>query len=124
MILSDSCHKCFYCTVVKAIIALSCADTVELDEGEDFTCECNGTDGNPPANVTWYKDGRPIATGKKHARLVLKNLQEKDSGTYQCVAMSDDNAKNVKSIEVEVKGIVNYMLQSSIFYAIIHIFYA
>ena len=70
------------------------------------------------------KDGRAIATGKKHARLVLKNLQEEDSGTYKCVAMSGDNAKNVKSIEVDVKGIINLMLQSSIFYAVIHIFYA
>ena len=124
MILSDLCNKCFYCTLVKPMIALSCADTVKLDEGEDFTCECNGTDGNPPANVTWYKDGRSIATGKKHARLVLKNLQEEDSGTYKCVAMSGDNAKNVKSIEVDVKGIINLMLQSSIFYSGIHIFYA
>ena len=107
MILSDSCHKWFYCALVKPIIALSCADTVKLDEGEDFTCECNGTDGNPPANVTWYKDGRAITTGKKHARLVLKNLQEEDSGTYKCVATSGANAKNVKSIEVDVKGIIN-----------------
>ena len=45
--------------------------------------------GNPPANVTWYKDGVQIGgIGKKERTLNLSNVDNTASGTYKCVAQS------------------------------------
>ena len=74
---------------------------LKLKEGEDFTCECNGTGGNPPANVTWSKGTTQIAgPEKEHATLVLKNVKKDDSGTYKCGAKSDDNAKYIEIVVI------------------------
>ena len=58
--------------------------------------------------MTWYKGTTQIAgPEKEHATLVLKNVKKDDSGTYKCVAKSDDNAKAEKNIEIDVIGNYN-----------------
>ena len=69
-------------------------------QGDNFACECKGTDGNPPADVTWYKDNTQIVTGKEEAILSLSNVDKDDNGTYRCVANSDEKAKNETSFEL------------------------
>ncbi|CAB3998864.1 limbic system-associated membrane -like [Paramuricea clavata] len=44
----------------KPTVTLTCSSPVILNKGDDFTCECRGPGGNPPASVTWYKDGKKI----------------------------------------------------------------
>jgi hypothetical protein len=82
---------------------LSCSSSITLYEGDDFTCVCRGEGGNPPANVTWYKDGVQIGeTGKEEQTLTLSNVNGTDSGTYKCVSQSHINATDEKSIEIKL----------------------
>ena len=71
------------------ILSINCSKLNTLNKGDDFTCECRGEGGNPPANVTWYKDGLQIGTtGKEKQTLTLKNVDNRASGTYKCVGQS------------------------------------
>jgi hypothetical protein len=59
--------------------------------------------GNPPANVTWYKDGvQIIETKKENNTLTLSNVNGRASGTYTCVARSHTILTDEKSIEIIV----------------------
>ncbi len=61
-----------------------------MNEGDIFTCVCRGDGGNPPADVTWFKDGVQIAgTGKEEQTLTLSNVSKTASGIYKCVAQSN-----------------------------------
>ena len=73
-----------------------------MNQGDDFTCECKGTDSNSPADVTWYKDNRKIVAGKEKAILSLSNVNKDDNGTYTCEAKSHEKAKNELEIELIV----------------------
>ena len=82
-----------------------------MNQSDYFTCQCNRTDGNPPANVTWYKDRIQIVTGKEKAILALSNVDKDNSGTYRCEAKSGvEEAKNETEIEliVNCKYIIEY----------------
>ena len=77
-----------------------------MGEGDNVTCVCRGEGGNPPANVTWFKDAAQIGeTGKEEQKLTLSNLSRTENGTYKCVAQSHTNSMFVdeKSIEIEVR---------------------
>nr|KAF6314649.1 hemicentin 2 [Myotis myotis] len=62
-------------------------------EGQEVRLDCEA-DGQPPPEVAWLKDGRPLGQGVgPHLRfyldsssLVLKGLMASDSGAYTCVA--------------------------------------
>ena len=87
-------------------MTLNYSSPVILNEGDDFTCECQGQNGNPPASVTWYKNNKQIGkTGMGKQILTLIKVDETDSGTYKCVAESYPNAlfRDEKSIRVDVR---------------------
>ena len=72
-----------------------------MNEGDDFSCECRGEGGDPPANITWYKnDVQIIGTGKGNRTFNLVNVDNTASGTYKCVAQSHTlvEEKSVKLI--------------------------
>ena len=76
-----------------------------MKKGDCFACECNGTGGNPPADVSWYKDNTQIVTGKEKAILVLSNVDKDDSETYRCEAKRGiEEAKNETSMDLIVNG--------------------
>ncbi|CAB4037301.1 hemicentin-1-like isoform X1 [Paramuricea clavata] len=73
----------------KPTVTVNCTSPTKLIEDDDFTCVCRGESGNPPANVTWYKDGVQIGgTAKEEHTLTLSNVDNTASGTYKCVAKS------------------------------------
>ena len=74
-----------------------------MNQSDNFTCKCKGADGNPPADVTWYKDNTKIgATGKEEAILSLSDVDKDDNGTYRCEGRSHERAKNETSVELIV----------------------
>ena len=74
-----------------------------MNQGDYFACKCDGTNGNPPADVTWYKNNTKIVTRKEEAILVLNNVDKDYSGTYRCVAKSGiEEAKNETKIKLTV----------------------
>ena len=92
----------FFYVLVPPAVLLNCSSPTTLKKGEGFICECQGTDSNPPANVTWYKDNTKIITGKKEAILSLRNVDKDDNGTYRCEARTRRKAKNKISVELIV----------------------
>ena len=84
------------------IISVNCSSVTTVEEGNNFACECEGTDGNPPADVAWYKNNTLIVTEKEEAILVFSNVNKDDSGTYRCVAKSHEKAKHKTLIELIV----------------------
>ena len=88
-----------------------------MNESNYFACECKGTDGNPPADVTWYKDNTKIVTGKEKAILRFSSVDKDGSGTYRCEAKSGiEEAKNETSFEfiINCKYAGCYVYRSSI----------
>ena len=85
-------------------MTFNCSSYITLNEGDNFTCVCRGEGGNPPADVTWFKDGVQIGeTGKEEQRLTLSNVSKIASGIYKCVAQSY-TLTSKKSVEIIVYG--------------------
>ena len=83
-------------------ISINCSSVTTVNQSDYFACECNGTDGNPPANVSWYKKSRQIVTGKEKAILRFPNVQKDHRGMYRCEAKSHEKARNEPEIELIV----------------------
>ncbi|XP_028418092.1 uncharacterized protein LOC114543202 [Dendronephthya gigantea] len=91
----------------KPTVTLNCSSPVTLNEGENFACLCRGEGGNPPANVTWFKNGVKITdVGIERQTLKLSNISRTDNGTYKCKATSypHQNYTDEKSYQVIVYG--------------------
>ena len=90
--------------------AIACSSPIIVNEGDDVSCACQGQGGNPPADVTWYKDNRKIGgTGKEEKTLTLTNVtNENDHGSYKCVAQSYPNKKFQDDVIVEVTVYCKY----------------
>lgn len=68
-----------------------------------MVCECEGRDGNPLADVTWFKGNTKISSGQEEAILHLPSARKTDNGTYKCKAISGrDEATNETTIQVTV----------------------
>ena len=88
---------------VTPIISVNCSSVTTVNQSDYFACECKGTDGKPPADVTWYKDDTQIGvTGTEEAILVLSNVVKDDNGTYRCEAKSHEEGKNETFMELIV----------------------
>ena len=71
-------------------MSINCPAITKTLEEDRISCLCEEKVGNPPSNLSWYKDGIKVGkTGYKENRLVQNNLRKEDSGTYKCVAQSD-----------------------------------
>ena len=87
----------FYFTIrIIPEVSINCSNPTTVIQSDNFACECKGTDGNPPADVTWYKDNTLIGdSGEKKAISSLSNVDKDDDGTYKCEAKSGtEEAKN------------------------------
>ena len=82
----------------------ACSSPIIVNEGDNVSCACQGQGGNPPADVTWYKDNHKIGgTGKEGKTLSLTNVtNEKHHGSYKCVAQSYPNEKFQDEVLVKV----------------------
>ena len=88
--------------LVQPIADINCSTNVTLNEGQNFNCLCNSTDGNPPPNASWYTDGNLVSgPGYLKRTLSLKNITGSDTGFYSCVVESHD-LNDTKSVEIEV----------------------
>ena len=62
---------------VKPNVTTNCSETVELDEGNTMRCLCTGEGGNPPARLTWNKDGVRIGYIEYEKNLLtIRNIQK------------------------------------------------
>ena len=86
----------------KPTVTFGCPSLNKVNEGGNFTCVCIGIGGNPPANVTWFKDDVQIGgPGKEKQTLTFRNIGRTASGKYKCEAQSH-TLTDEKSIEIIV----------------------
>ncbi len=79
-------------------VTLSCSSPVTVNESDNVTCVCRGEGGNPPSDVTWFKDGTPIGeTGTENQTLTLRNVSGTDMGTYVCKAQSHTQVDEIQT---------------------------
>ncbi|CAG0890942.1 unnamed protein product [Cyprideis torosa] len=84
-------------------------DQITLEQGDPLTLNCT-VDSNPPAEITWMKDGRPLELDESARRVFFLDtepsrqvlffqytLSEHDPGFYTCLA---DNKKGVTEGQV------------------------
>ncbi len=92
---------------MKPNVTINCSSSIKLNEGDDFTCLCRGEGGNPPANVTWYRNGIQFGeTRTGNNTLTRTNVDEADNATYTCLAQSFPKHAmfgDSKSVVVQVK---------------------
>ncbi|XP_028407337.1 scavenger receptor cysteine-rich type 1 protein M130-like [Dendronephthya gigantea] len=88
----------------KPNLTINCSSPVTVNNGDKVICLCEGKNGYPPADVTWYKNDVQIGeTKKKKNVLTLSNINRNVGGTYVCVGKSD-YLTDKKSIEVLFNG--------------------
>ena len=76
----------------KPTVTVNCSSPVTLNEGDDFVCVCKAEGGNPPANVTWFKNSKKFGeTEKLNNTLTHRNVDRTATGTYKCEARSHTN---------------------------------
>ncbi|XP_028399346.1 deleted in malignant brain tumors 1 protein-like [Dendronephthya gigantea] len=98
------CMHSLRCFSEKPSVTVNCSNLITVHQGDSITCVCRGEGGIPAASVTWYKNQTQVGeTGTEQETLVLANLDVSDSGSYKCVAQSDQ-LRDEKSIEVVVYG--------------------
>ena len=106
----------FYSISATPMITVNCSDPSTVHEGDNFTCECKGTDGYPPANVTWYKNNTKIGdTGIENATLSLSEVDKEDNGTYRCEAKSSEKTKNETFLDLIVTSKYNWYSVNFVF---------
>ena len=109
-------YSSFISFTVTPNVTINCSSPLKMSEGEYLTCLCRDDRGNPPAKITWYKDGRQIGeTGMVKKALTLRNVNREHIGKYVCVAQSHVNATDEKSIEVRLNCKYNSFLYLSYF---------
>ena len=93
----------WFCIILDVpTVTVNCSSLITINEGDDVTCECKDEGGNPPADVTWFKDGKQIGEiGKKKKTITLSNVDKTASGRYKCVAQSH-TLTDERSIEIIV----------------------
>ena len=82
---------CFLLSVKPTAKISNCPSVV--NEGQVVTCVCEGIGGNPPANVSWIKDGTNDAiggVGSLTKTMSLYSINRTHTGTYWCKAESID----------------------------------
>jgi hypothetical protein len=88
---------------IKPLVYIDCIDTT-VYEGDNITCMCKATNGNPPGTVTWLRTKPEQGhSGMENFTnvLTLRNISRNESGTYTCFAKSR-NFVNKTSFNLKV----------------------
>uniref|UniRef100_A0A8C2GZI9 Ig-like domain-containing protein n=1 Tax=Cyprinus carpio TaxID=7962 RepID=A0A8C2GZI9_CYPCA len=59
-------------------------------EGDSVTLNCS-TDSNPPAEISWYKGGTLVGSGRIYS---ISKISTDDSGEYKCKSRNNHGVKN------------------------------
>ena len=81
---------------------MNCSDTMTLTVGDDLSCLCSHTGGNPPPTAIWSKGDSVLVTGYLKAYLLVKDVSNGNAGTYKCVVKSH-NLQDNKTFQLVVQ---------------------
>ena len=88
---------------------LSDIDDVTVTSPDVAVLECRVKPGSEDTEISWFKDARPLRSGRKYemlfwddkASLVVKETEPSDNGTYRCV-LSNEHGKAEASARLTV----------------------
>ncbi|KAL7852088.1 hypothetical protein SRHO_G00178730 [Serrasalmus rhombeus] len=83
-------------------ISVSISPSGEIVKGSSVTLTCS-SDGNPPVNYNWFKEGGPPAVGSAQNHSII-NITADHTGLYYCVAHNDHGALSSAGVPVSFKG--------------------
>ncbi|XP_032363952.1 B-cell receptor CD22, partial [Etheostoma spectabile] len=86
------------------VVSLSLTPPGEVRENSRVTLTC-GSDANPAATYTWYKNGSPL---NGNAQLVFSSILSSDSGQYNCAAENQLGKRTSETISIDVKYAPNH----------------
>ncbi|KAI4883463.1 hypothetical protein NFI96_028489, partial [Prochilodus magdalenae] len=78
-------------------VSVSISPSDEIVGGSSVTLTCS-SDGNPPVDYTWYKEGGDSPVGSGHSYSALQ------SGSYYCVAQNEYGSQKSAAVTVTVKA--------------------
>ncbi|XP_078616396.1 protein amalgam-like [Branchiostoma floridae x Branchiostoma japonicum] len=89
---------------------ISMSDTSAATVFDHVTLQCVA-DGNPPPNITWTRDGIPLAARShvlsrdvRASSVILRDVQVNDTGTYLCAAGNFVGEGDVKKLHLKVQA--------------------
>ncbi|XP_019614147.1 PREDICTED: hemicentin-1-like [Branchiostoma belcheri] len=89
---------------------ISMSDTSAATVFDHVTLQCVA-DGNPPPNITWTRDGIPLAARShvlsrdvRASSVILRDVQVNDTGTYLCAAINFVGEGDVKKLHLKVQA--------------------
>jgi len=92
-------------------------DVVVRNEGDDVDIFCEAT-ATPAATLTWYKDGRQLASSGHVTvagnHVVLRGVERSDAGVYSCA---------FKNIAGTASHLVKLVVQGTMFALILAVLY-
>ena len=110
-------HLFFYFVSEQPSAATNCSRIPSLKEGENITCLCNGTNGNPPPTASWSKDGKVLSEEYLKSTLILTKVRKDDNGTYICKVRSHNLTDEEQvPVIVECECNVNLYVNHSVLY--------
>lgn len=88
---------CLYCVTDAPSFAVKPTNKT-ITEGSSVVFTCDAT-GNPIPEITWFKDGKTVAKGKKLMFVTNRN----QSGEYWCLAANGLNVTANASASLDVQ---------------------
>uniref|UniRef100_A0A8C1TT43 Ig-like domain-containing protein n=1 Tax=Cyprinus carpio TaxID=7962 RepID=A0A8C1TT43_CYPCA len=61
-------------------VSVSISPSGEIVEGDSVTLSCS-SDSNPPAEISWFKDGTFVGSGRNYS---ISKISSNHSGEYKC----------------------------------------
>ena len=110
-------HLFFDFVLEQPSATTNCSRIPSLKEGENITCLCNGTNGNPPPTASWSKDGKVLSEEYLKSTLMLTKVGKDDNGAYICKVRSHNltDEKRVQVIEKCECNIILYVAHSVLY---------
>ena len=94
--------NCLFFSVVQPKIELLITPGKHVQEGESANLTCKIIEGFPEPEISWLKDGEPLAKEVK-TTLILTKATDRDEGMYTCIAQNT-LGNSTDSIDVAVKS--------------------
>uniref|UniRef100_A0A8C1HYQ3 Ig-like domain-containing protein n=1 Tax=Cyprinus carpio carpio TaxID=630221 RepID=A0A8C1HYQ3_CYPCA len=70
----------------------------EILEGDSVTLSCS-SDSNPPAEISWFKEGRFVGSGRNYS---ISNISSDHSGEYKCKSRNKHGEKYSDAVTLNV----------------------
>ncbi|KTG47809.1 hypothetical protein cypCar_00034900, partial [Cyprinus carpio] len=79
-------------------VVVSISPSGVIVEGDSVTLNCS-TDSNPPAEISWYKGGTFVGSGRIYS---ISKISTDDSGEYKCKSRNNHGVKNSDAVTLNI----------------------